>query len=52
MRGLGRTRWDVVVVFNRDVLGELDIVDGLENRESLADSGNSHLLETVWIKKA
>ena len=38
--------------FNRDVLGKLDVVNGLENRETLADGSDSHFLEGLRVEKA
>lgn len=38
--------------FNRDVLGQLDIVDGLEDRETLADGRNAHFLQAFGVEKA
>lgn len=39
-----------MVALNRHVLGLLDIVNRLQNGESVTDAGDTHLLEVVMLK--
>lgn len=39
-----------MVALNRYILFDLDIIDALENGESVADAGHPHLLEIVMLQ--
>ena len=45
-----RTRRNVVVRFDGDVVGEFGVVDVLENRKPLTDRRNANLLKRIGIE--
>ena len=44
------TRWNIVVRFDGDVVGELGVIDVFENRKPLTDRRNTNLLERVDVE--
>lgn len=39
-----------MVAFDRNLLCLFDLVDALQNRQTVADTGNSHLLQIVVLQ--
>ena len=45
------TRGNIIGSLDGNVLGEFDIIDSLEDCESLADGRNPNLLETLLVEQ-
>lgn len=49
----GKRTWrNIVVLLDRDVLCELDIVDGFQDCKPLTDGCNANLLQAVGVQHA